>query len=91
MTDLGETKFCLGIHITCDCNKHMIKIDQSKYINDIAKQFGMQDCKRITTPLDLSIKLTSNMSPVTEKEKEEMSKIPYQNVISSLMYAMVGT
>ena len=37
------------------------------------------------------IKLSSKQSPSSEKEKEEMRKVPYALAVGSLMYAMVCT
>ncbi|XP_065356134.1 uncharacterized protein LOC135950525 [Calliphora vicina] len=46
----------------------------------------MDDCKPISTPLDINKTVTKEMSPQTE-EVEEMKKIPYQEAIGSIMYA----
>ena len=43
------------------------------------------------SPLVGQFKLTSKQCPTSEKEKEEMSKVPYASAVGSLMYAMVCT
>ena len=49
----------------------------------------MQDCKPISTPFP--IKLSSKMSPSSEEERMEMSRVPYASAVGSLMFAMICT
>ena len=60
VTELGIAKWFLGLHI----NQHedgSITIDQEKYINDLLSEYGMSNCKPVSTPLDSSyIKLLDN-------------------------------
>ena len=42
-------------------------------------------------PLATHLKLSTELCPSDDKEKEEMSMIPYASAVSSLMYAMVCT
>ncbi|GJU38493.1 hypothetical protein Tco_1191450 [Tanacetum coccineum] len=51
----------------------------------------MQDCKPISTPFPTNIKLSSKMSPSSEKERMEMSRVPYASAVGSLMFAMICT
>ncbi|GBM31933.1 Retrovirus-related Pol polyprotein from transposon TNT 1-94 [Araneus ventricosus] len=51
----------------------------------------MQDAKTVKTPLDPSVKLTKEMCPKTEAEKDEMSLYPYRSLIGSLMYLAIYT
>ena len=53
--------------------------------------FGMLDCKPIQLPLAAHFKLCKLYGPKTEEEREEMSNIPYTNVVGSLIYAIVAT
>jgi hypothetical protein len=50
----------------------------------------MDICKPISTPMQPKIKLLKEM-PLEFDVKKEMSKIPYSNVVGSLMYCMVCT
>ena len=45
----------------------------------------------MSSPLGSHLKLSSKHSPSSEKEKEEMRKVPYASAVGSLMYAMVCT
>ncbi|GKB42903.1 hypothetical protein Tco_0887845 [Tanacetum coccineum] len=51
----------------------------------------MQDCKPISTPFPTDVKLSSKMSPNSEKERMKMSRVSYASVVGSLMFAMICT
>ena len=51
----------------------------------------MHNSKPVSLPIARHFKLDDKLSPSTEKEKEQMDKIPYSNAIGSLMYSMVST
>jgi len=91
MKDLGEVKQCLGLRITRDRGAGKIWIDQLAYIEDIINRFNMQNCNEASTPLDINQKLSKEMSPTTEEEKTEMAKVPYQELVGSLIFACQGT
>jgi hypothetical protein len=78
MSLLGELSFFLGIHI-CQRNQGIF-ISQTKYIKEMLKRFGMEDCKPINTPMKTSCKLS----------KDDDSKSTYQrkymSMIGSLLY-----
>lgn len=48
--------------------------------------FGMSDCHPISTPLDSNQKISAEMCPKNEVEKQEMAKYPYREAIGSLLY-----
>lgn len=81
MKDLGEARSCLGMKI----HQHNdgIDIDQSTYIEDILKRFGMQDCKPMGTPSDTSQKLSANM---VNEENDLTGKIAYREAVGSLIH-----
>jgi hypothetical protein len=55
MSLLGELSFFLGLQI-CQRNQGIF-ISQTKYIREMLKRFGMEDCKPVTTPMQTSCKL----------------------------------
>ena len=57
---IGEPTMLLGIHITHDCTKWMIKLSQSYYIQQMLKDFGMENANPISTPMDPNIGLEEN-------------------------------
>ncbi|XP_059221503.1 uncharacterized protein LOC131996073 [Stomoxys calcitrans] len=85
MKDMGEVSNILGMRITRE--KNSIKIDQSKYIEDVLKRFGMFDCNPTTTPIDVNQKLSTSMCPKNQKEIKEMSQVPYMQAVGCLLFA----
>ena len=49
--DLGGAKEYLGIRIIRDHKAHMITLDQTHYAEKVAKHFGQENCKEVSTPL----------------------------------------
>ncbi|CAN6804119.1 unnamed protein product [Brassica oleracea] len=47
--------------------------------------------KVLSTPLAAHLRLSSQQSPKTYAEKEDMAKVPYASAVGSLMYTMVCT
>ena len=58
MSLLGELKFFLGLQISQQNNG--IFISQSKYIKEMLKKFGMEDCKPVSTPMTIGCKLSKD-------------------------------
>jgi hypothetical protein len=58
MSLLGELSFFLGLHI-CQINQGIL-VSQTKYIREIIKRFGMEDCKAVNTPMQTSCKLSKD-------------------------------
>jgi ATP-binding cassette subfamily B (MDR/TAP) protein 1 len=57
----------------------------------VLERFNMQGANSIASPLVGHHKLSKEQCPTSKEEKEAMSKVPYQSVVGSLMYAMVCT
>ncbi|BES98060.1 Hydra magnipapillata [Nesidiocoris tenuis] len=87
MKDLGPIHYCLGIEISYSQKEGELKLTQKKYINQILKRFGMENCNPISTPADVNQKLKKPDVP----DEEEMQRIPYQNGIGALMYLSTST
>ncbi|XP_046472611.1 uncharacterized protein [Neodiprion pinetum] len=91
MKEMGEAHHCVGLRITRDRQAGKIYLDQEKYIKETLAKFNMADCKPAVTPTDPNQKLTKDMSPKNNEEIEEMSRIPYQEAIGSILYVAQGT
>lgn len=91
MKDLGNAKRILGMEIERDRSNSILFLHQSSYVSKVLKKFGIHDCKSITLPLASHFILSKDQVPCNEKEVEYMSRIPYSNVIGSVMYLMVYT
>ncbi|KMQ91545.1 integrase core domain protein [Lasius niger] len=79
MKDIGKLKRCLGMDFVQ--NRNSIRINQHTYITDLLQRFGMQDCKPVSTPLDVGTKLTKT-DPWTAADGQ---KPPYRELIGGLL------
>ncbi|GKD32151.1 retrovirus-related pol polyprotein from transposon TNT 1-94 [Tanacetum coccineum] len=91
MKDLGPANKILGMQIHRDRVSRKIWLSQKSYVKKILQRFNMQDCKPISTPFPTDVKLSSKMSPNSEKERMEMSRVPYASAVGSLMFPMICT
>ena len=91
ITDLGELHWLLGIEIRRDREARTISLSQRSYIESIARRYGFEDLKPVTTPMDTNIKLSTAQNPSTGAQYAAMRHIPYRKAVGSLMYAMLGT
>ncbi|KAE8703180.1 BTB/POZ domain-containing protein [Hibiscus syriacus] len=91
MKDLGSANKILGMQIHRDRSNRKIWLSQKNYLKKILSRFSMQDCKPISTPLPINFKLSSSMTPSSEDERMEMSRVPYASAVRSLMFDMICT
>ncbi|CAL5368022.1 unnamed protein product [Camellia sinensis] len=91
MKYLGLAKQILGMKIIRDRKKGLIWLSQESYIEKVLKRFNMDKAMPISCPLVGHFKLSSNQCSTSEKDNEEILKIPYVSAVGSLMYAMVCT
>ena len=68
MKDLGMMRYFLGMEVWQDADG--ISLGQGKYAVEILKRFGMMNCKAMTTPMALNLKLLS----VASSEKRLMPR-----------------
>ncbi|GKD99518.1 transposable element [Tanacetum coccineum] len=92
MKDLGEAKMILGIEIVRDRKLRKLCLTQKQYLRRVLKHFRFdKQTKRVSTPLASQFKISAAMSPKDDAERAYMEKVPYANVVGSLMYAMICT
>ena len=70
---------------------HTITTSQCKYVIVVLKQFEMEECKAIATPLDVKSKLVKLTEEVYVTEAQSMSEVPYKQAVGSLMYVIITT
>ncbi|GJR40753.1 pentatricopeptide repeat-containing protein [Tanacetum coccineum] len=78
MSMMGELNFFLGLQI-----KQLedgIFFNQSKYVKEMLKKFGLKDAKPIKTPMSSKTKLTR------DEEGEPINDTKYHGMIGSLLY-----
>ena len=84
MTDSGTCKFVLGIELINN-EDGSVTLCQRRYIDDILKRFGMEDCKAVASPVDVSVKnvAVDQMTPAID--------VPYREAVGALMHLMCAT
>jgi hypothetical protein len=78
MSLLGELSFFLGLQI--HQSNQGIFISQTKYIREMLKRFGMEDCKRVITPMQSSCKLSKDDDSKSTDQRQ------YRSMIDNLLY-----
>ncbi|KAL0277244.1 UNVERIFIED_CONTAM: hypothetical protein PYX00_004597 [Menopon gallinae] len=91
ITDLGPINTILGINIKRDSDTGNMTLTQRNYIEELIKKFGMENAKEIGTPMELNVKVSKEMSPKDENEREEMKHKPYRELIGCLVYLSKAT
>ena len=89
MKDLGEAAYILGIKIYRDRSKRLLALSQKTYLEKILKRFNMENSKKGFLPIPRGSRLSVTQCPVTAKDREEMSIVPYASAIGSIMYTML--
>ena len=89
MKDLGELSYYLGMRVvkTDTCTK----ILQDAYLEKVIERFNLENANPVDTPGAPGQQLTADDCPTTAAGKLEMSKKPFRSLVSSLMFAYVGT
>ena len=82
MSLLRELTFFLGLQISQLDDR--IFISQTKYIKEMLKKFGMEDCKPISTPMITGCKLRK------DDESKEVDQRLYRSMIGSLLYVIAS-
>ena len=82
MSIVEELSYFLGLHIKQ--LEEGIFINQVKYVKDLLKKYGLEGCKKISTPMATSTKLD-----VDESGKEVDQKM-YRDMIGSLLYLIAS-
>jgi hypothetical protein len=79
---LGELSFFLGLQI--HQRNQGIFISQTKYIKEILKRFGMEDCKPVITPMKTSCKLRKDDNSKSTYQRQ------YRSMIGILLYVIAS-
>jgi hypothetical protein len=75
---LGELSFFLGLQIRQ--SNQGIFISQTKYIKEMLKRFGMEDCKPVITPMQTFCNLRK------DDDSKSTDQRKYRSMIGSLLY-----
>ncbi|MCO5580367.1 hypothetical protein L7F22_034234 [Adiantum nelumboides] len=91
LTDGGPISYCLGLLVQQDYQKATISLSQSRYVAKVLQRFNLSSCKGVDIPLTPSVKLISEMMPLTPNEQEQMAAIPYMPAIGGIRYLVTCT
>lgn len=86
ITDKGQLHHYLGFEVEREGETGAISICQSQYIRDLLKEYGMQDCKAVSTPLETNFQVKCDNIGC-----EEVPQKDYQSAIGALMYLAITT
>ena len=87
MKDLGDAVWVLGMKIERDRAARTLLLSQQSYIDKMLHQFGLVDAAPQETPEDSSVRLSKSDEAVSEEESKLMERIPYMELVGSLLYA----
>jgi hypothetical protein len=90
ITDLGESKFMLGMRITRDRHARTIKLDQELYVTKALEKFGLDQCKPTSTPGASSDDDQTCSSESSRMDEPTELKL-YQEKVGTLLYAAIST
>jgi hypothetical protein len=79
--DLGPSKWILGMKITRDRTKKVIKLDQELYITKLIEKHGYTDCKIASVP---EVTLSGQTGKPVNKQR-------YMEMVGGLIYASIAT
>lgn len=83
MKDMGRAKTCVGMTIEYDDDA--ITINQEAYAIQLLERYGMESCKPVGSPCDVSQKLSKSTEPATDLN------VPYREAVGSLLFLVQGT
>ena len=83
MKDLGEISCFLGIKFLRDGDT--IKMNQSRYVENMLVKFGMQECKPRSSPCDIGL------NKVIDDHSDLVDVKLYRQIVGSLIYIMTAT
>ena len=79
MVDKGEISFILGMQVKRDRERGLLSISQPAYLETMLKKFKMENCNRISTPMECG----TNYHKIKDSENR-CNTTMYQQAISSL-------
>ena len=89
--DMGNPKLVVGLEVIRDERRGTTKVSQGHFIDELAIRYHQETAPTSPTPLSSGFVFTSEDSPSTGTDKEEMSHILYRSLVGALMYIMIGT
>jgi hypothetical protein len=86
---LGEPTWLLGMRITRDRQKRLIKLDQELYVAKALEKFGFTECRTVDTPEEMQAKKGEK----THSGDADLpaDRVEYMEKVGTLIYASIST
>ena len=88
MKNLGAAKKILGMEIHRDRGSRKLWLSQQSYVEKVLDRFEMSSTKPVSTALANHFKFFLDQCPKSNKEIEDMTKVPYAIAVGWLMYVI---
>ncbi|CAI7810642.1 unnamed protein product [Closterium sp. NIES-53] len=86
--NLREVKYYFGMHVQRDPDYRWLKLHQEKFIKELREKYGIENERKVATPLPAEFKLVK-VAEDEGVEAEEQQQ--FQSLVGSLLYAAVHT
>ncbi|CAI7843653.1 unnamed protein product, partial [Closterium sp. NIES-53] len=83
---LGEVKYYLGMHVERDLDHRWLKLHQEKFIKELGEKCGIENERKVATPLPAEFKLVKAAEDEGVEAEEQQQ---FQSLVGSLLYAAV--
>ncbi|CAI7829402.1 unnamed protein product [Closterium sp. NIES-53] len=85
---LREVKYSLGMHVERDLDHRWLKLHQKKFIKELGEKCGIENERKVATPLPAEFKLVKAAEDEGVEAEEQQQ---FQSLVGSLLYAAVHT
>ncbi|CAI7763549.1 unnamed protein product, partial [Closterium sp. NIES-54] len=85
---LGEVKYYLGMHVERDLDHRWLKLHQEKFIKELGEKYGIENERKVATPLPAEFKLVKAAEDEGVEAEEQQQ---FQSLVGCLLYAAVHT
>ncbi|CAI7834168.1 unnamed protein product [Closterium sp. NIES-53] len=85
---LREVKYYLGMHVERDLDHRWLKLHQEKFIKELGEKYGIENERKVATPLPAEFKLVKAAEDEGVEAEEQQQ---FQSLVGSLLYAAVHT
>ena len=76
----------MGLQVEVKKIKNGFQFCHQKYINDLLRRFGMEDCNPQKVPLAPGFEISSHDSPTDTETQAKMAKAGYRELLGSLLW-----
>ncbi|CAI7895057.1 unnamed protein product [Closterium sp. NIES-54] len=85
---LGEVKYYFWMHVERDLDHRWLKLHQEKFIKELGEKYGIENERKVATPLPAEFKLKKAAEDEGVEAEEQQQ---FQSLVGSLFYAAVHT